>query len=115
MPYVYSVTPQRVIRMNHPETISAGHLKAVSQILEEVAPDLSCHMKTILDQVQLPAWSGRGRSTAAGYPFNLLAADGGAILLALEDSRETHGPNQMFGGFSIPALIMTWRALLVGV
>ena len=101
--------------MNHPETISAGHLEAVSQVLDEVAPDLSFHIRTILNQAQVPASSGRGWPTAASYPFNLLAADGSAILVALEDSRETHGPNQMFGGFSIPALIMTWRALLVGV
>ncbi len=98
--------------MNSPDTISAGHLEAVSQILDEVAPDLSLHIKTTLNQAQVLVSSGRGHSTFVGYPFNLLAADGSAILLALEDSRETHGPNQMFGGFSIPALIMTWRALL---
>lgn len=99
--------------MNSPDTISAGHLEAVSQILDEVAPDLSLHIKTILNQAHVPESSGRSLSPAVSYPFNLLAADGSAILLALEDSRETHGPNQMFGGFSIPALILTWRALLV--
>lgn len=98
--------------MRSPDTISAGHLEAVSQILDEVAPDLSLHIKTIRDQAQAPESSGRGYSSSVRYPFNLLAADGSAILLALEDSRETHGPNQMFGGFSIPALIMVWQALL---
>jgi hypothetical protein len=87
-------------------------LEAVSQILDEVAPDLSFHIKTISNQAQVPESPERGHSASVGYPFNLLAADGSAILLALEDSRETHGPNQTFGGFSIPALIMTWRALL---
>ena len=101
--------------MNYPETISAGHLEAVSQILDEVAPDLSCHMKTIRNQAQVPESSGRDRSAPVSYPFNLPAADGSAILSALEEAEETHGPNQTFCAFSIPALIMAWRALLVGV
>ena len=101
--------------MNSPDTNSAGHLEAVSQILDEVAPDLSLHIKTIANQPQVQESSGRSHSAFVSYPFNLGADDANAILVALEDSRETHGPNQMFGGFSIPALIMTWRALLVGV
>ena len=98
--------------MISPDTISAGHLEAIGQILDEVAPDLSLHIKTIRDQAQASESSGRGHSSSVSYPFNLLAADGSAILVALEESRETHGPNQTFGGFSIPALIMTWQALL---
>ena len=88
-------------------------MEAVSQILDEVAPDLSLHMKTIANQTHAQEAPGRGHSAFVSYPFNLQTDDANAILTALEDSRETHGPNQMFGGFSIPSLIMTWRALLV--
>jgi hypothetical protein len=101
--------------MNHPQKISVGHLEAVSQLLDEVAPDLSLHIKALINQPRVQESSGRGHSAFVSYPFNLRANDANAILLALEDSRETHGPNQTFCGFSIPALIMIWQALLAKV
>jgi hypothetical protein len=99
--------------VNQPETISAGHLEAVRQILNEVEPDLSHHIKTIVQQGPLQEPSKRGQSTFVNYPFTIRVGDANAILSALEEAEETHGPDQKFCGFSIRALIMIWQGLLV--
>lgn len=80
------------------------------QILNEVEPDLSHHIKAMVEQGSLQ--EPLKRSTFANYPFNIRVDAANAILLALEEAEETHGPDQKFCGFSIRALIMIWQGLL---
>ena len=92
--------------------VSAGHLEAIKQILNEVSPDLSHHIRTIVEQGKVPQPSVRGQSTFCSYPFKIRVDDAKAILLALEQAQQTYGPEQKCFGFSIRGLIMVWQGLL---
>jgi hypothetical protein len=92
--------------------VNAGHLEAIRQILNEVSPDLSHHIRTIVEQGKVPEPSVRGQSTFCNYPFKIRVDDAKAILSALERAQQAYGPDRKFFGFPIRGLIMIWQGLL---
>jgi hypothetical protein len=99
--------------MNDALTISAGHLKAIDEVLTIESPDLRHHV-TAIGRCG-PLTSGplqRGQSIFHIYPVELRAEDASAILLALKSAEQKMGDEQkLFSGFQLAGLVHIWACI----
>lgn len=90
------------------ETISAGHLKAIDEVLALEAPDLRHHVVSIGRRGPLPFLPQRGQSIYHDYPVEMRADDAAAILSVLVAAEKKHGAERKFFGFQVNLLTTIW-------
>ena len=95
--------------MSH-ETISAGHLSGIDEVLALQAPDLRHHIASIGRSGTLPFVSRRGQSVYHDYRVAMRADDAQAILTTLQSAEKMHGGERTFCGFQLNLLVCVWSS-----
>ena len=82
------------------DTINAGPLKAIGEVLTLESPELCHHIVSIGKSGPLPFVPRRGQSIYHDYRVEMRADDAAAILSVLESAEQKYGQERRFLTFS---------------